>query len=118
MSTTNVSVHVIITDSPQPPPWARAVAVVLTVVVVAWVLGWLWWLVAAVAVYVAARLGHQCYQRAEVAQDFERQRCAEIAARADQQHAWVLTGDDRGVYGEFPPASAHASVDCSHAATP
>jgi hypothetical protein len=23
-----------------------------------------------------------------------------IAARADRQHAWVLAGDDRGVYGE------------------
>ena len=26
-----------------------------------------------------------------------------IAAHADQQHAWVLAGDDRGVYGQFPP---------------
>jgi hypothetical protein len=24
---------------------------------------------------------------------------AAIAARADQQHSWVLDGDDRGVYG-------------------
>jgi hypothetical protein len=30
---------------------------------------------------------------------------AALAARADQQHAWVLAGDDRGVYGEFPPAA-------------
>jgi ABC-type protease/lipase transport system fused ATPase/permease subunit len=27
-----------------------------------------------------------------------------IVARADQQHAWVLAGDDRGIYGEFAPA--------------
>lgn len=26
-----------------------------------------------------------------------------IAARADQQHAWVLDGDDRGTYGDHPP---------------
>jgi hypothetical protein len=25
--------------------------------------------------------------------------CAAIAARADQQHNWVLQGDDRGIYG-------------------
>jgi hypothetical protein len=25
-------------------------------------------------------------------------------ARADQQHAWVMAGDDRGVYGDYPPA--------------
>jgi hypothetical protein len=30
---------------------------------------------------------------------------AAIAARADQQHAWVLRGDPRGTYGRYPPAS-------------
>jgi type II secretory pathway pseudopilin PulG len=29
---------------------------------------------------------------------------AAIAHRADEQHAWVLADDDRGVYGEYPPA--------------
>jgi hypothetical protein len=29
---------------------------------------------------------------------------AAIEARADQQHAWVLAADDRGVYGAYPPA--------------
>jgi hypothetical protein len=29
---------------------------------------------------------------------------AAVAARADQQHAWVLAGDNRGTYGEFAPA--------------
>jgi ABC-type Fe3+-siderophore transport system permease subunit len=27
-----------------------------------------------------------------------------LVTRADQQHAWVLAGDDRGVYGAYPPA--------------
>jgi hypothetical protein len=26
-----------------------------------------------------------------------------IAARADRQHAWVLAGDERGVYGDYRP---------------
>jgi hypothetical protein len=30
---------------------------------------------------------------------------AAVAARADQQHAWVLAGDDRGTYGHYPPAA-------------
>lgn len=29
---------------------------------------------------------------------------AAIVARADQQHAWVLAGDHRGIYGSYPPA--------------
>jgi hypothetical protein len=28
---------------------------------------------------------------------------AALVARADEQHAWVLAGDDRGVYGEHAP---------------
>ena len=28
---------------------------------------------------------------------------AAVAARADQQHAWVLAGDDRGTYNEYRP---------------
>jgi ABC-type Fe3+-siderophore transport system permease subunit len=27
-----------------------------------------------------------------------------VVTRADQQHAWVLAGDDRGIYGADPPA--------------
>jgi hypothetical protein len=26
-----------------------------------------------------------------------------LAGRADQQHALVLAGDDRGTYGQYPP---------------
>jgi len=35
--------------------------------------------------------------------DAEYERRAALVARADQQHAWVLAGDDRGVYGEYRP---------------
>jgi hypothetical protein len=28
---------------------------------------------------------------------------AALVARADQQHAWVLAGDDCGTYGDHPP---------------
>lgn len=33
-----------------------------------------------------------------------RQAVREIAARADQQHMWVMEGDPRGIYGGSPPA--------------
>ena len=80
---------------------AQLVGVLLVVGLVG---AYFWWIVAALAavarVYFARRwwLAH-------------RQRVAEreaehgaIAARADQQHAWVLAGDDRGVCGAYPPA--------------
>jgi hypothetical protein len=32
-----------------------------------------------------------------------RERLAAIARRADEQHAQVLAGDDRGIYGDYAP---------------
>lgn len=57
------------------------------------------WIVGAVlvvgSVWLAVRL-----RRAWVAAELvEEQRQAEIRARADQQQAWRLAGDDRGLYG-------------------
>jgi hypothetical protein len=35
----------------------------------------------------------------------QRRRSAELAAHADEQNSLVLRNDERGVYGEFPPAA-------------
>jgi hypothetical protein len=37
--------------------------------------------------------------------DAEHQAQAALVARADEQHGWVLAGDDRGVHGDYPPAA-------------
>jgi hypothetical protein len=63
------------------------------------------WLIVAVIVVVGVSLAvgknwawHD--DRAEV----RRKGRAEVAARADRQHAAVLRGDPSGVFGEYPPA--------------
>jgi hypothetical protein len=28
----------------------------------------------------------------------------QLAARADRQHGWTVAGDERGTYGQYPPA--------------
>jgi hypothetical protein len=45
--------------------------------------------------------------RSLVADRGEQRRRAEAAliARADQQQAWRIAGDERGTYGEYPPAA-------------
>lgn len=89
--TTHVTVTVGGTDAPDRSP-QRALPIMLTVMFLAWVSGLLWWLLAAA---VLAAAGHLLYRQAQA-------RVAEhaaIAARADQQHAWVLAGDPRGTYG-------------------
>jgi hypothetical protein len=30
---------------------------------------------------------------------------ATLLAHAEQQHSWVMAGDDRGTYGSYPPAA-------------
>jgi|HubBroStandDraft_3_1064219.scaffolds.fasta_scaffold1977192_1 hypothetical protein len=63
-----------------------------------------WWLILAVLVVLvvsaAAWVGrmHLSY-----AVERTRREHAALVARANQQHAWILAGDDRGVYGEYTP---------------
>jgi hypothetical protein len=67
--------------------------------VVGFVVAYLKWIVAAVAAYLAYRWGRVVWVRHCAAADAWQREQAAIAARADQQHAWVLAGDPRGTYG-------------------
>jgi hypothetical protein len=64
-----------------------------------------WWVILLVLAAIGAGLflwlGHQ--RRLDASSRRHREHAA-IVARADEQHAWVLAGDDRGVYGEYAPA--------------
>jgi hypothetical protein len=63
-----------------------------------------WWIILAVLVAGAAGVAvwvgamHHSYELAR-----RRRAQAAIAARADEQHAWVLAGDERGMYGDYAP---------------
>jgi hypothetical protein len=69
-----------------------------------------WWIVAVTAVVGLTWLAARRYPiaRAEFEADTRHraQRAAALVRRADQQHAWVMAGDDRGVYGAYPPAAS------------
>lgn len=63
-------------------------------------IGVLWkWLLAGAVIWLAVHLLGQSFRRHEAAVDRERARQAALIARADQEHAWVLEGDERGIYG-------------------
>ena len=64
---------------------------------------WVWIAVAFGAAVVFGLLLWVAFYAARRVDARENARLA-IAARADRQHAWVLAGDDRGVYGEHIPA--------------
>ena len=65
-----------------------------------------WWLILLVVAATGAGLllwlGHQ--RKLDASNRWCREQ-ASLAARADQQHAWVLADDERGVYGQYPPAA-------------
>jgi hypothetical protein len=63
------------------------------------------WVLIAVAFGAAVMFGLLLWAAFYAARRVDAREHARIAivARADQQHAWVLAGDDRGVYGEYRP---------------
>lgn len=64
-----------------------------------------WFVIAGgIGVIVAVHWGRHAVDRHAERVEAERRRLAELVARADEQHAWVMQGDERGVYGEFSPA--------------
>jgi uncharacterized membrane protein YccC len=67
---------------------------------------WLW-ILAAIAAVVGIVLVFYLVHCSDKRRAAELVRDAAIARRADQQHAWTLAGDDRGAYGEYPPAGFH-----------
>ena len=64
-----------------------------------------WWLIVGIvavtyAGYRAVRAVDRHAERVEA----ERRQLADLAARADQQHRWIMEADERGTYGEYPSA--------------
>lgn len=86
-------------------------AFVLLIFIGAIVKFWVW---IAVALAAAALFGLLLWLALYAARRVDARESARlaVAARADQQHAWVLAGDDRGVYGDYPPSPSSTSGLC------
>src|SRR5262245_794298 len=67
--------------------------------IVGLIIKFIWWIIgvaALVGLFYLIRAILQANARQRAALD---QRMNELATRADQQHNWVMLGDDRGIYG-------------------
>ena len=58
-----------------------------------------WWIVAAVTAIAGFYLARAIVRWNREQRALNAAWCAQVAARADQQHNWVLQGDERGIYG-------------------
>jgi lysylphosphatidylglycerol synthetase-like protein (DUF2156 family) len=68
-----------------------------------------WWIAAIAAVAALVWMAQRAFREISAEEHAEARRLAAVVRRADQQHAWVMAGDDRGVYGAYPPASYSVS---------
>ena len=76
----------------------------VVLILIALIIKLVWWILGAIALYVLFRLGRSQIRLARTRREAEARRAAQVAARAEQQHRWMLQGDDRGIYGEYPVA--------------
>jgi nitrate/nitrite transporter NarK len=62
------------------------------------------WAVAIVVVVLAVMAASIAWRELQGERSAERARRRGLIARADQQHLWAMSGDPRGVHGNYPPA--------------
>ena len=63
------------------------------------IIKFIWWILGAVALVVAFFIGRAIVRRYDERCAAEARYRDALVARADQQHNWVMRGDDRGIYG-------------------
>jgi len=71
----------------------------LLLVLVAIIVKFFWWIVGVVVLIGLFLLMQELMKERRQARDARLRHYAEIRARANQQHQWVMQGDDRGIYG-------------------
>lgn len=71
-------------------------------IIVALIIHFIWWILGFAAVVALYYISRAVVRAQRAATEARAQYSAEIAARAEEQHRWVLEGDDRGVYGQYP----------------
>ena len=74
-------------------------AVIGVLFLIGLVIKFIWWILGALALVAAYYAIRAVVRQSEAATAARNRRMAELAARADQQHNWVMQGDDRGTYG-------------------
>ena len=80
-------------------------AVLFVLIVLIWfIIKFIWWIVGALALTAGFYLVRAILRADQARRAAFAAYCAEIAARADEQHEWVLRGDDRGTYGPMGAA--------------
>lgn len=73
----------------------------LLLVAVGFIIKFWWLIVGVVGLIVVGYLARRAVDRHAERVNAERRNVAELVARADRQHNWVMQGDPRGTYGDY-----------------
>ena len=68
-------------------------------VLIALIIHFIWWILGALALVAAYYLTREAVRAVKRRRAERDAHYAAVCARADQQHTWALSGDDRGVFG-------------------
>ena len=63
-----------------------------------------WWLLLIIGIPLLAAAAYVLKLHLEYKASLRRREIKALTARADQHLTWVLQGDPRGLYGNYPPA--------------
>jgi hypothetical protein len=74
-------------------------AIIGLLFVIGLVVKFIWWILGALSIVAAVYLIRAVVRNNQANATAKARTNAAIAARADEQHNWVLQGDDRGIYG-------------------
>jgi hypothetical protein len=83
-------------------------AAFVLLLVIGVIVKFIWWLVAGVVAVALMMLAGWLVYRSDRRRALKLGELAAIAARADKQHAQIMAGDDRGIYGKYWPANLDA----------
>lgn len=79
-------------------------SVVAGLLIAVFVLNFVWWIVGGFMLAGVVHVVRAMMVSAAGLRERARREGVVVAGRADREHAAVLSGDESGVYGEFPPA--------------
>jgi hypothetical protein len=69
------------------------------------IIKFIWWILGATALVALFFVARSVYRAERARREEQAKLHAQIAARADEQHRWILAGDGRGIYGQYPVAN-------------
>ncbi len=82
--------------------------------IVGLIIKFIWWILGAIALVLLFFVMRSIVRSERAVREANARRCAELVAHAEEQHRWILEGDDRGIYGQYPVPDIYTKTGDLH----